>query len=137
MYRIMTAACAGALALVACTQAEMPQPQDDRALYMQYCAACHGPSGTGGGELAEEMGLAAADLTRIAARNDGTFPRAQVLSKIDGYTHDAYDGPGMPEFGALLQGDLIPLDTGDGTQTPTPRRMVALLEYLESIQTAP
>ena len=41
---------------------------------------------------------------------------------------------GVPEFGELLKGDLVPLDTGDGVMTPTPRKMVALLEYLESIQ---
>jgi hypothetical protein len=43
-------------------------------------------------------------------------------------------GPGMPEFGALLEGDLIPFDSGDGILTPTPRKLVALLEYIESIQ---
>jgi hypothetical protein len=40
----------------------------------------------------------------------------------------------MPEFGALLDGDLVPLDTGDGVLTPTPRKLVALLEYIESAQ---
>jgi hypothetical protein len=40
----------------------------------------------------------------------------------------------MPEFGDLLQGDLIPFDSGDGIQTPTPRKLVALVEYLETIQ---
>ena len=39
----------------------------------------------------------------------------------------------MPEFGADLSGDLVPLDI-DGVLTPTPRALAALLAYLESIQ---
>ena len=67
-------------------------------------------------------------------RNGDVFPRAKVLSTIDGYARSEMDGPNMPEFGALLQGDLVPLDTGDGVMTPTPRKLVALLKYIESIQ---
>jgi hypothetical protein len=40
----------------------------------------------------------------------------------------------MPEFGALLEGDTVPVDVGDGVLTPTPRPLAALLAYLESIQ---
>jgi hypothetical protein len=39
----------------------------------------------------------------------------------------------MPQFGALLQGDLVPVEV-DGVLTPTPRPLAALLSYLESIQ---
>ena len=70
----------------------------------------------------------------IAACTPDEMPRAKVLSMIDGYARSDLDGPSMPEFGELLKGDLVPLDTGDGVLTPTPRKMVALLEYLESIQ---
>ena len=125
---------AALLVLAACApQDDMPEPRDGRALYTATCAACHGVDATGGGPLAATLELSPPDLTRIAARNGGAFPRAQVLSQIDGYTRrDQADG--MPEFGALLQGDLIPYDSGDGRMTPTPRRLIALLEYLESVQ---
>lgn len=43
-------------------------------------------------------------------------------------------GKEMPEFGALLEGDTVPVDVGDGVLTPTPRPLAALLAYLESIQ---
>jgi mono/diheme cytochrome c family protein len=120
-------------ALGACVETEMPAPDEGRALFMQHCAACHGPGAQGDGPLAAELGLMPADLTRIAQRNGGALPRAQVMSTIDGYARsDAPDG--MPEFGVLLEGDLVPFDSGDGMQTPTPRKLVALLEYLESIQ---
>lgn len=84
--------------------------------------------------MARAMESAPSDLTLIALRNGGTFPAVKVLSTIDGYTKSSISGPNMPEFGALLDGDLVPLDTGDGVLTPTPRKLVALLEYIESAQ---
>ena len=122
------------LALVACVPNEMPEASDGRALYMEYCSACHGENAKGDGPMARAMTTAPKDLTLISLRHGDSFPRAEVLSTIDGYARSDLDGPGMPEFGELLQGDLVPLDTGDGKMTPTPRKLVALLEYLESIQ---
>lgn len=120
--------------IAACTPEEMPQASDGRALFMENCAICHGADAKGNGPMARAMASAPPDLTLIAARNGGNFPRVEVLSTIDGYTKAEISGPDMPEFGALLVGDLVPLDTGDGVMTPTPRKLVALLEYLESIQ---
>jgi hypothetical protein len=57
-----------------------------------------------------------------------------VLSVIDGYDRTGLPGKEMPEFGALLEGDTVPVDVGDGVLTPTPRPLAALLAYLESIQ---
>ena len=60
---------------------------------------------------------------------------AEVMSVIDGYTRRTAGNVTMPEFGADLQaGDLVLVDTGDGIVTPTPERLVALAEYLESVQ---
>lgn len=127
---------AAAATLAACAEPEMPVPQDGRALFMENCAVCHGADAKGDGPLARDMAKAPKDLTLIRARNGGDFPRAQVMSTIDGYTRADISGPDMPEFGALLDGDLIPFDSGDGIQTPTPRKLVALLEYIESVQEA-
>lgn len=124
-----------AVGLWACAPAAiMPQPDDGRALFVENCAACHGETAIGDGPLARAMAKPPANLTLISVRNGDQFPRAKVLSIIDGYTHTDLNGPNMPEFGALLEGDLIPFDTGDGRPTPTPRKLVALVEYLESIQ---
>lgn len=117
--------------LVACaSEPAMPEADEGRLLFVQNCAACHG-SDARGGKLPN--GRIAPDLTRIAARNDGTLPRAQVLSQIDGYGKGQAPADIMPEFGALLEGDLVPVEV-DGTLTPTPRPLAALLVYLESIQ---
>ena len=125
---------AGLLGLGACMEASMPESADGQALFMDYCASCHGTTAVGNGPLAADLGITPADLTHIAARRGGDFPRAEVLSMIDGYARSNMVGPGMPEFGELLKGEEVPLDTGDGILTPTPRKMVALMEYLESIQ---
>jgi len=126
------------VALAACeptgSDETMPGPADGRALYMENCAVCHGADAKGNGPTARAMAKAPKDLTLIAVRHGDRFPRAKVLSIIDGYARSDLKGPNMPEFGALLSGDLVPLDTGDGVPTPTPRKLVALLEYLESIQ---
>ena len=110
----------------------MPEPPEGRAIYVEYCAQCHGGSGTGDGPWASSMDPAPADLTRLAS--EGGFDRARVLSIVDGYDRTGLPGHQMPEFGLLLRGDTVPLDVGDGVLTPTPRPLAALLVYLESIQ---
>lgn len=126
---VMTAGLAGCV-----EETEMPGPQDGRALFMENCAVCHGENGKGDGPMARRMQKAPKDLTLIRLRHGNAFPRAKVMSIIDGYARSDIAGPGMPEFGELLEGDLVPFDSGDGIQTPTPRKLVALLEYLETIQ---
>ena len=123
--------------LAACTGDEMPERGEGARLFTENCAMCHGASGRGDGPWAADLRPAPADLTRIAARNGGAFPRARVLSTIDGYSRAALPGQEMPEFGLLLEGDPVPVDTGDGKMTPTPRPLAALLAYLEAIQARP
>jgi mono/diheme cytochrome c family protein len=110
----------------------MPEPPEGRAIYDANCAQCHGSSGEGNGPWAEGMQPAPSDLTKLS--EGGTFPRARVLSVIDGYDRTGLPGQDMPEFGLLLEGDTVPVDVGDGVLTPTPRPLAALLYYLESIQ---
>ncbi len=125
---------AGAALLVACANDSMPEAGEGAALYDENCALCHGVSGRGDGELAKELSPAPADLTAITRRYDGTFPRAHILSVIDGYTRMDTPGEDMPEFGLLLEGDSVPVDVGDGKFSPVPRPLAALMVYLESIQ---
>jgi mono/diheme cytochrome c family protein len=129
-YLTLTALPALAL-LAACATEEMPEAREGEKLFANNCTACHDYRGTGSPELVG--GQTAPDLTQISARNDGEFPVAQVLSQIDGYGRGKVSTEVMPEFGLLLQGDLVPIEV-DGTLTPTPRPLAALLAYLESIQ---
>ncbi|MCC1494442.1 c-type cytochrome [Cognatishimia sp. F0-27] len=114
--------------------AAMPTVGQGMVLYQNNCAMCHGETGIGDGPMARAMTRAPANLTLISLRNNETFPRARVMSTIDGYARSDMDTPGMPEFGDLLDSPLVPFDSGDGIQTPTPRKLVAILEYIESIQ---
>ena len=117
---------------VACAPVSMPEPPEGQALFMEYCAQCHGGTGQGDGPWAEGMTPPPSDLTKLT--KNGEFPKAYVLSIIDGYDRTGLPGQEMPEFGLLLKGDTIPVDVGDGVLTPTPRPLAALLAYLESIQ---
>ena len=116
------------------TPERMPIAADGARLYMSYCASCHGEKGRGDGPMARAMTKAPKDLTLLSVRHGDRFPRAKVMSTVDGYARSNLSGPGMPKFGELLSGDLVPYDSGDGVQTPTPRKLVALVEYLETIQ---
>lgn len=129
--RVLPWCLAPALAVfAACAPEIMPQPDEGAAIFATNCSACHGPRAEGGKVLAG--GVVAPDLTRISLRNGGNFPEARVLSQIDGYSRGKAQDV-MPEFGTLLEGETVPVDI-DGTLTPTPRPLAALLAYLESIQ---
>ena len=123
-----------AVTLWACTSTDMPDQLEGERVYEANCESCHGLSGKGDGELAASMTPAPADLTGLAAANGGTFPVSAVLSKIDGYAADPDAQAAMPAFGELLEGDTVPVETEDGTLTPTPRKLAALLAYLETLQ---
>lgn len=122
----------GLLALAACA----PDGRvAGRALFDQYCVSCHGSDGTGNGPAAEGLPKRPADLTRIAERSGGTFPMVRVMSVIDGYTRRNDHSSVMPELGAALQeGPVVMVETSDGVKTPTPANLVALAEYLKTIQ---
>jgi mono/diheme cytochrome c family protein len=117
---------------VACTEVvkSMPTPEEGQAIFNRNCALCHGENAD---ITARETSLKAPDLRRITARNGGEFPRAKVMSQIDGYGRGKVGVENMPEFGTLLEGELIPVEV-NGTLTPTPRPLAALMTYLESIQ---
>jgi mono/diheme cytochrome c family protein len=122
----MTAAC---LALAAC----MPPPpvETGRADYDALCASCHGPAGLGDGPAAAGMSPKPADLSGLSAANGGVFPFVAVMSQIDGFSRPH---AGMPEFGALLEGETVLVETEPGVMTPTPARLADLAAYLETLQ---
>ncbi len=113
----------------------MPQQAEvsGRALFAENCAVCHGETGRGDGPAAAGLTPPPNDLTLLAAGNQGVFPLVAVMSQIDGYTRTSPD-EAMPDFGALLDGPLVPVDTGDGVFTPTPAPLYALAEHLRSLQ---
>lgn len=106
-----------------------------RDLFVANCAACHGVTATGDGPAASGIEGGVPDLTMIAQRNDGVFPLVDTMSFIDGYTRGSSYSPAMPKFSeTLFASPMVLYDTGDGIPTPTPSALVALAEYLQSIQ---
>ncbi|QJD17701.1 c-type cytochrome [Paracoccus sanguinis] len=137
------AAMGAALLLTGCVpEAEAPRPTGPAAAqaaqgaadYARYCVACHGPTGRGDGPAAAGLSPRPTDLTQLARRNGGTFPRLRVMARIDGYTMGKTDSP-MPQFGEEIgRGPKVMFDAGDGLRVPTPARLVALQGYVETLQ---
>jgi mono/diheme cytochrome c family protein len=132
----------GLSALTACGPASDPAAEEvamsaaaGQAFYLEYCAACHGRTGRGDGPAAAGLATRPADLTQLTARNGGTFPVLPVMGRIYGYSQGRGGGGGpMPEFGPLLDGEVMLVDLGDGVLTPTPVRLIALVNHLGTLQ---
>jgi mono/diheme cytochrome c family protein len=56
----------------------MPPSLYGRDIFELYCAPCHGLDGRGSGPVARVLKAPPPDLTRLAVRNNGVFPRARV-----------------------------------------------------------
>ena len=136
MRRHPAMAAALALALGACTGGDNGVNVDiDGAMaFQEDCAVCHGPDGRGGTGFGRSLIVEPPDLTRIAARNGGVFPRDYVLSTIDGFDRGTHFSAAMPEFGAGDMGPLVTVEGPEGMGTPVPLRLLELGLYLESIQ---
>ncbi len=99
--------------------------------YLLHCGVCHGIAGHGDGPLASLLRTAPPDLTRLAARNGGTFPFWRAYETIDGR---ALPGPHgtrrMPAWGPLLDAE----SGGGASATLVRGRILELLVYLRSLQ---
>lgn len=98
-------------------------------LYHAFCASCHGDHGAGNGPVADILHVRPSDLTTIAGRNGGVFPRDRVHATIDGRTSLKGHGPGeMPIWGDVLKA------TEGRDEATIAKRIAALVAYVESIQ---
>ncbi len=77
---------------------------------------------------------APADLTRLAANNDGVFPTRRVVSQIDGRTPLSGHGGEMPVYGWFFKGSPVTLYAETGTEIPTTRAVADLIAWLKAIQ---
>lgn len=97
-------------------------------LYRTFCASCHGESGHGDGPAAATLTTPLADLTKIAARAGGSFPRDQVTRMVDGRTALPGHHAEMPKWGQVLRSV-----EGDSDRV-IQQRIDALVKHLEAIQ---
>lgn len=97
-----------------------------KQMFDTYCAVCHGKDGKGSGPAAKALTKAPADLTKISARNGGTFPEVHVRRFIEGLDEvPAHGTRDMPMWGGLFRS--LNRDTAQ-------IRISALSQYLKSIQ---
>jgi cytochrome c553 len=97
--------------------------------YVFYCAPCHGRSGTGDGPVAPSLRSRPADLSTLAERNGGTFPRERVAAYITGIGRPitAHGTSEMPVWGPAFR-------ALDATDRRAAVRVSAIVDHLESLQ---
>ena len=100
-----------------------------KAIYKQYCASCHGSDAKGRGPAAASLNTRPSDLTLLAKRHEGKFPRDYLTGVLRfGQTYSAHGSQEMPLWGPIFQY----VDNYD--ETAVRQRIKNLCDYLESIQ---
>jgi mono/diheme cytochrome c family protein len=99
-----------------------------RALYLMYCASCHGTDARGA--LTGTNHLSTPDLTTIGAR-DGRFVPAHVSMHIDGRMDASASESDMPCWGAAFSRRGVVRDDGRAAA-----RVWTLTKYVAFVQQA-
>ena len=96
--------------------------------YAMYCAPCHGGTGRGDGPVAQALRARPADLTTLAQRHDGSFPRDRVRGLVSGTAGPlaAHGTTEMPVWGPMFR-------TFE-SNARVRERIENLLTYVESMQ---
>jgi mono/diheme cytochrome c family protein len=104
-------------------------PVDGRAMYVNYCAPCHGVDGKGNGPVASALRQPPVDLTMLSHNNGGKFPATHITSVIGyGATVPAHGTQQMPVWGPIF-GNM-----DQGSQLAKTMRINTLTSYLKTIQ---
>ena len=125
------------LPIVAACTPETGQISKDVAkgqqLYTENCAICHGADARGGGAASLGLGEAPPSLVSLSRQNRGLFPRAYVIEIVQGKVGPDHPTAAMPEFGSSELGRPVRVES-DGKEIVVPLGLLALANYLESIQ---
>lgn len=99
-----------------------------RDSYALYCASCHDPGGRGFGVVAPALRTRPPDLTTLAQRSDGVFPRDRVRAALRGTGRSpaAHGSTEMPVWGPLLR--------EFESDARVRERIESLITYIESLQ---
>ena len=109
-------------------QGKVIETLDGPTLYTTYCAVCHGAMAKGDGPMAKLLTDKTPDLTRIAERHNGKFPRAQIDAIISGEANVPSHGTrDMPLWGPVFSEVSRDMDMGRV-------RVDNVSRYLESLQ---
>ena len=102
---------------------------DGPTLYTAYCAVCHGGGAKGDGPMSKALTKETPDLTRIAERHGGKFPRMLVENIISGETPlpAGHGTRQMPVWGPIFSQVAWDMDLGRV-------RVDNVARYLETLQ---
>jgi len=104
-------------------------PASGKQMYVNYCAACHGSDGKGGGPAAPALKAPPTDLTALSQNNKGKFPVYHVESVIRGESEPPSHGDkDMPVWGPVF------LNMSQGHSSEVQQRISNLTKYIESLQ---
>jgi mono/diheme cytochrome c family protein len=94
-----------------------------------YCASCHGMTGKGDGPMASALKTRPSELTSLARRNGGAFPRDRVLAIVTGNGRQvqAHGSSDMPVWGPIFRGL-------DPSERRVEQRLENIVEHIESLQ---
>ncbi len=103
---------------------------DGKALFMQYCASCHGTQGDGKGPLASTLTTPPANLRMLSQRFGNPLPEEVIAKFIDGRSDVKAHGPrDMPVWGRKFY-----VESG-GDEAEVKELIAKLVGFLQSIQT--
>ncbi len=103
---LLAAGAAGAQSKRPVTQDQLPSSflPAGKAMFKQYCAACHGPDAKGHGPAQASLKVQAADLTTLSKRHGGEFPYDYVSNILRfGPGVAAHGSSDMPTWGSVFQ----------------------------------
>jgi mono/diheme cytochrome c family protein len=102
-----------------------------RALYVNYCASCHGLNADGNGPVAAALSTPPTNLRLLSERYGNPLPEDQIARFIDGRSDVKAHGPrDMPVWGE----QVWKYPQGRRKQTQVKGGIAALVAYLQSIQ---
>lgn len=129
---LATIAASTGIAAEASSPAAKGSPTAAGQTFRVYCASCHGTGGAGDGPIAPTLLTKPTDLTRLAEKNDGVFPKERVLAVIDGRELVATHGPReMPVWGDTF---VWPEEDSPERRAEVQRKIDGLVTLLESMQ---
>ena len=101
-------------------------------MYVQYCSACHGRDGRGGGTVSGFFKVKVPDLTMLRKANKGVYPADLVILAIDGRrTIRGHGDPQMPVWGKIFSREANDPKT---TEVVTLQKEKLIADYVATLQ---
>jgi mono/diheme cytochrome c family protein len=130
LSRIWMVAACGLLLASSSVNGATDDAAQGRAIYLQYCASCHGVSGDGSGPVARTLKTPPTNLRLLSDLYGNPLQEDKVARAIDGRAEVAAHGPrDMPVWGRRFS-----LKSG-GNEQKVRDLIRKLVAYLQTLQT--